>query len=156
MDEKRVKYYKCKYLFPNCSNFECIMTAFDIQLIINAFINKRSFPTPPTISRFTWHPKSGCHVTSLCQGLRRSAGSGGEDPENQVELLCALLLCTKRRPGTRLTFCCFQFFDSQTYRKFAIKGRDMAIGIKISKTRTNVSSLGRAIKAHKMLGSLII
>ena len=29
-------------------------------------------------------PKSGCHVTSLCQGLRRSAGSGGEDPENQV------------------------------------------------------------------------
>ena len=30
------------------------------------------------------HPKFGCHVTSLCQGLRRSAGSGGEDPENQV------------------------------------------------------------------------
>ena len=30
------------------------------------------------------HPKSGCHVTSLCQGLRRNAGSGGEDPENQV------------------------------------------------------------------------
>ena len=24
-------------------------------------------------------------MTSLCQGLRRSAGSGGEDPENQVE-----------------------------------------------------------------------
>ena len=32
------------------------------------------------------HPKSGCHVTSLCQGLRCSAGSGGEDPENQVDL----------------------------------------------------------------------
>ena len=30
------------------------------------------------------HPKFGCHVTSLCQGLRRSAGSEGEDPENQV------------------------------------------------------------------------
>ena len=30
------------------------------------------------------HPKFGCHVTSLCQGLRRSAGSGGEDPESQV------------------------------------------------------------------------
>ena len=77
-----VKYYKCKYLFPNCSNSKCTMTAFDSQLIINAFINKISFPTPPTFSRSTWHPKSGCHVTSLCQGLRRSAGSGDEDPEN--------------------------------------------------------------------------
>ena len=83
-----VKYYKCKYLFPNCSNSKCTMTAFDRQLIINAFINKRSFPTPPTFSRSTWHPKSGCHVTSLCQGLRRSAGSGDEDPENQVAEYC--------------------------------------------------------------------
>ena len=33
------------------------------------------------------HPKFGCHVTSLCQGLRRSAGSGGEDPENQVDTI---------------------------------------------------------------------
>ena len=32
------------------------------------------------------HPKFGCHVTSLCQGLRHSVGSGGEDPENQVVL----------------------------------------------------------------------
>ena len=31
------------------------------------------------------HPKFGCHVTSLCQGLRRSTDSGSEDPENQVE-----------------------------------------------------------------------
>ena len=81
-----MKYYKCKYLFPNCSNSKCIMNAFDRQLIINAFINKRSFPTPSTFSRFTWHPKSGCHVTSLCQGLRRSAGSGDEDPENQADI----------------------------------------------------------------------
>ena len=39
----------------------------------------------PLLSRNVKHPKFGCHVTSLCQGLRRSAGSGGEDPENQVE-----------------------------------------------------------------------
>ena len=31
-------------------------------------------------------PKIGCHVTSLCQGLRRSAGGGGADPENQVAI----------------------------------------------------------------------
>ena len=38
----------------------------------------------PLLSTNVKHPKFGCHVTSLCQGLRRSAGSGGEDPENQV------------------------------------------------------------------------
>ena len=39
----------------------------------------------PLLSTNVKHPKFGCHVTSLCQGLRRSARSGGEDPENQVE-----------------------------------------------------------------------
>ena len=38
----------------------------------------------PLLSTNVKHPKFGCHVTSLCQGLHRSAGSGGEDPENQV------------------------------------------------------------------------
>ena len=38
----------------------------------------------PLLSTNVKHPKFGWHVTSLCQGLRRSAGSGGEDPENQV------------------------------------------------------------------------
>ena len=33
------------------------------------------------------HPKFECHVTSLCQGLRHSAGSGGADPENQVDCI---------------------------------------------------------------------
>ena len=37
-------------------------------------------------------PKFGCHVTSLCQGLRHSAGSGGEDPENQVVLISGFSL----------------------------------------------------------------
>ena len=36
------------------------------------------------------HTKFGCHATSLCQGLRRSAGSGGEDPVNQVGLTLAM------------------------------------------------------------------
>ena len=40
-------------------------------------------PTPAQYN--VKHPKFGCHVTSLCQGLRRSAGSGDEDPENQVD-----------------------------------------------------------------------
>ena len=40
----------------------------------------------PLLSTNVKLPKFGCHVTSLCQGLRRSAGSGGEDPENQVDL----------------------------------------------------------------------
>ena len=39
----------------------------------------------PLLSTNVKHPKFGCHVTSLCQGLRRSAGSGGEEPENQVD-----------------------------------------------------------------------
>ena len=38
------------------------------------------------------HPKFGCHVTSLCQGLRRSVDSGGEDPENQVASCQVLIL----------------------------------------------------------------
>ena len=38
----------------------------------------------PLLSTNVKHPKFGFHVTSLCQGLRRSAGSGSEDPENQV------------------------------------------------------------------------
>ena len=38
----------------------------------------------PLLSTNAKHAKFGCHVTSLCQGLPRSAGSGGEDPENQV------------------------------------------------------------------------
>ena len=38
----------------------------------------------PLLSTNVKHPKFRCHVTSLCQGLRCSAGSGGEDPENQV------------------------------------------------------------------------
>ena len=42
----------------------------------------------PLLSTHVKHPKFGCHVTSLCQGLRRSAGSGGEDPENQVAVDC--------------------------------------------------------------------
>ena len=40
----------------------------------------------PLLSTNVKHPKFGCHVTSLCQGLCRSAGRGGEDPENQVGL----------------------------------------------------------------------
>ena len=47
----------------------------------------------PLLSTNVKHPKFGCHVTSLCQGLRRIAGSGGEDPENQVvEALQELIL----------------------------------------------------------------
>ena len=38
----------------------------------------------PLLSTNVKHPKFGFHVTSLCQGLHRSAGSGGKDPENQV------------------------------------------------------------------------
>ena len=38
----------------------------------------------PLLSTNVKHPNFGCHVASLCQGLRRSAGSGDEDPENQV------------------------------------------------------------------------
>ena len=41
----------------------------------------------PLLSTNVKHQKFGCHVTSLCQGLRRSAGSGGEDPENQVDVM---------------------------------------------------------------------
>ena len=55
------------------------------------------------------HPKCGCHVTSLCQGLRRSAGSGGEDPENQVATyvpptLRVLFLAVKYLINTFLSF----------------------------------------------------
>ena len=41
----------------------------------------------PLLSTNVKHPKFGCHVTSLCQGLRCSAGSEGEDPENQAGIL---------------------------------------------------------------------
>ena len=47
----------------------------------------------PLLSTNVKHPKFGCHVISLCQSLRRSAGSGacgGEDPENQVESVARL------------------------------------------------------------------
>ena len=50
----------------------CLTIIFD-----NAFL-----PTPAKYE--CQAPKFGYHVTSLCQGLRCSAGSGGEDPENQV------------------------------------------------------------------------
>ena len=46
----------------------------------NAFL-----PTP-ALSTNVKHPKFGCHVTSLSQDIHRSAGSGGEDPENQVAI----------------------------------------------------------------------
>ena len=46
----------------------------------------------PLLSTKVKHLKFGCHVTSLCQGLRRSAGSGGEDPENQVGISQSKLL----------------------------------------------------------------
>ena len=54
----------------------------------------------PLLSTNVKQPKFGCHVTSLCQGLRRSAGSGAEDPENQVVSfhlpLCAEVICGRR------------------------------------------------------------
>ena len=40
----------------------------------------------PLLSTNVKHPKFRCHVTTLCQGLCRSAGCEGEDPENQVEV----------------------------------------------------------------------
>ena len=47
--------------------------------------NRDNFcPYEQALSTNVKHPKFGCHVTSLCQGLRRSPGSGGEDLENQV------------------------------------------------------------------------
>ena len=44
----------------------------------------------PLLSTNVKYPKFGCHVTSLCQGLR---GSGGEDPENQVAYQRILFHC---------------------------------------------------------------
>ena len=54
----------------------------------------------PLLSTNVKHQKFGCHVTSLCQGLRRSAGSGGEDPENQVVPTSLSKLGGYRTPNT--------------------------------------------------------
>ena len=58
----------------------------------------------PLLSTNGKHPKFGCHVTSLCQGLRRSAGSGGEDPENQVVFSEVLRLFRKPFLQIRLDY----------------------------------------------------
>ena len=67
----------------------------------NAFLNEVdplcSLYSLPLLSTNVKHPKFGCHVSSLCQGLRRSAGSGGEDPENQVV----------KRAGFPIKYCVF-------------------------------------------------
>ena len=51
-------------------------------------INNASLPTPAKYE--CQAPK--IWVTSLCQGFRRSAGSGGEDPENQVVITSHMVL----------------------------------------------------------------
>ena len=59
---------------------------------------------PTLLSTNVKHPKFGCHVTSLCQGLRRSAGSGGdsgEDPKNQVDRQIQLSVFFTRGPCSR-------------------------------------------------------
>ena len=78
----------------------------------------------PMLSTNVKHPKFGCHVTSLCQVLRRSAGSGGEDPENQVGALIGFsyseirflnkntVKCLKINAICRQSIYFFQFFFS--------------------------------------------
>ena len=63
-------------------------------------------------------PKFGCLVTSLCQGLRRSAGSGGEDPESQVVNLPVYLLNSKDFRKTCMYVEKF-FFDKPTFTEHA-------------------------------------
>ena len=58
----------------------------------HCWANNRRFYLP-LLSTNVKHQKFGCHVTSLCQGLRRSAGSGGEDPKNQVAYQHILFHC---------------------------------------------------------------
>ena len=68
----------------------------------------------PRLSTNVKHPKFECHVASLCQGLRRSAGSGGEDPENQVgkmtDLFSACQILGKEKLGyktySEFAMCC--------------------------------------------------
>ena len=50
-----------------------------------------SFEQEPTPAKYECQAqKFGCHVTSQYQGLRRSTGSGDEDPENQAVALQVL------------------------------------------------------------------
>ena len=61
----------------------------------------------PLLNTNVKHPKFGCHVTSLCQGLRRSAGSEGEDPEDQVVLLACIHTLEKSKQ--KLSRCCLLY-----------------------------------------------
>ena len=108
---------------------------FDNIICDNAFL-----PTPTKYA--CQAPKFGCHVTSLCQGLRHSAGSGGEDPENQVVFI-HIFIHRSLHCANLLQISTFQTFAPVTRLVVAEFARNVhKMGTKCAKSATTTLAMG--------------